>query len=39
MWQGRIRNALASLGVIANLSNRSKSIAAIGIELAYFTSE
>lgn len=39
MWQGRMRNTLASLGVSANLSSRSKSIAAVGLELAYFTSE
>ncbi|EJD01213.1 mitochondrial distribution and morphology protein 10 [Fomitiporia mediterranea MF3/22] len=39
MWEGRIRNALVSFGVISNLVNRSKPITAIGLELAYFSSE
>lgn len=39
MWEGRIRNALVSFGVISNLVNRSKPITAVGLELAYFSSE
>lgn len=39
LWEGRLRNALVSMGVISNLSNRSRPIAAIGLELAYFSSE
>ncbi|THH03589.1 hypothetical protein EW145_g6161 [Phellinidium pouzarii] len=39
MWEGRIRNALVSCGVMSNLTNRSKPITAVGLELAYFSSE
>ena len=39
MWEGRIRNALVSFGIISNLVNRSKPITAVGLELAYFSSE
>lgn len=39
MWEGRIRNLLISLGVASNLSNRSKPIKSIGVELSYFSSE
>ncbi|KAI5125028.1 hypothetical protein M0805_007452 [Coniferiporia weirii] len=39
MWEGRIRNALVSCGVMSNLANRSKPITAVGLELAYFSSE
>ncbi|KAH8118329.1 mitochondrial distribution and morphology protein 10 [Phellopilus nigrolimitatus] len=39
MWEGRIRNALVSFGVISNLVNRSKPITAVGLELSYFSSE
>ncbi|KAG8901478.1 Mitochondrial distribution and morphology protein 10 [Tulasnella sp. 403] len=38
MWEGRLRNALFSLGVISDLSNRSKPISSMGLELAYFSS-
>ncbi|KAG8689960.1 Mitochondrial distribution and morphology protein 10 [Ceratobasidium sp. 423] len=37
MWEGRIRNMLVSLGVASDLSNRSKPIKSIGLELAYFS--
>ncbi|CCO27614.1 Mitochondrial distribution and morphology protein 10 AltName: Full=Mitochondrial inheritance component MDM10 [Rhizoctonia solani AG-1 IB] len=37
MWEGRIRNMLVSLGVVSDLSNRSKPIKSIGLELAYFS--
>ncbi|KAK0206159.1 mitochondrial distribution and morphology protein 10 [Desarmillaria ectypa] len=39
MWEGRVRNMLVSLGVVSDLSNRSKPIKAIGLELSYFASE
>jgi len=39
LWEGRIRNALVSLGVKSNLSDRTKPIKAIGMELAYFSSD
>ncbi|KAJ7591213.1 mitochondrial distribution and morphology protein 10 [Mycena floridula] len=38
MWEGRLRNMLVSLGVVSNLSNRSRPIKAIGLELSYFSS-
>ena len=38
MWEGRIRNLLVSLGIVSNLSNRTKPIKAIGLELSYFSS-
>jgi mitochondrial distribution and morphology protein 10 len=38
MWEGRIRNLLVSLGVVSNLSSRSKPIKTIGLELSYFSS-
>ncbi|KAK0490628.1 mitochondrial distribution and morphology protein 10 [Armillaria novae-zelandiae] len=38
MWEGRVRNMLVSLGVVSDLSNRSKPIKAIGLELSYFAS-
>ncbi|CAE6469367.1 unnamed protein product [Rhizoctonia solani] len=37
MWEGRIRNMLVSLGVVSDMSNRSKPIKSIGLELAYFS--
>ncbi|KAG8740921.1 Mitochondrial distribution and morphology protein 10 [Ceratobasidium sp. 428] len=37
MWEGRVRNMLVSLGVVSDLSNRSKPIRSIGLELAYFS--
>ncbi|KAG9090812.1 Mitochondrial distribution and morphology protein 10 [Ceratobasidium sp. UAMH 11750] len=37
MWEGRVRNLLVSLGVVSDLSNRSKPIRSIGLELAYFS--
>ncbi|KAF9514168.1 hypothetical protein BS47DRAFT_1372374 [Hydnum rufescens UP504] len=39
MWEGRIGKTLVSLGVVSDFSNRSKPIRAIGLELAYFSSE
>jgi len=38
MWEGRLRNLLVSLGVVSNLSDRSKPIKSIGLELSYFSS-
>lgn len=38
MWEGRLRNMLVSLGVVSDLSSRSKPIKAIGLELSYFSS-
>ncbi|KAH7100683.1 mitochondrial distribution and morphology protein 10 [Auriculariales sp. MPI-PUGE-AT-0066] len=38
MWEGRIKNLLVSLGVVSDLTNRSKPIRTIGLELAYFSS-
>ncbi|QRV73082.1 distribution and morphology protein [Ceratobasidium sp. AG-Ba] len=37
MWEGRVRNLLVSLGIVSDLSNRSKPIRSIGLELAYFS--
>ncbi|KAF9534428.1 mitochondrial distribution and morphology protein 10 [Crepidotus variabilis] len=39
MWEGRLRNMLVSLGVVSDLSSRSKFIKALGLEVAYFSSE
>lgn len=39
MWEGRLRNMLISLGVVSNLSDRSKPIKSIGLELSYFSSD
>ncbi|KAG8886491.1 Mitochondrial distribution and morphology protein 10 [Tulasnella sp. 331] len=39
MWETRLRNALFSLGVVSDLSNRSKPIRSVGLEIAYFSSE
>ncbi|KIY53499.1 mitochondrial distribution and morphology protein 10 [Fistulina hepatica ATCC 64428] len=38
MWEGRLRNMLISLGVVSNLSARSKPIQSLGLELSYFSS-
>ncbi|OBZ76117.1 Mitochondrial distribution and morphology protein 10 [Grifola frondosa] len=38
LWEGRVRNILVSLGVVSNLSSRSKPIKTIGVELSYFSS-
>ncbi|KAG6832985.1 Mitochondrial distribution and morphology protein 10 [Tricholoma furcatifolium] len=38
MWEGRIRNMLVSLGVVADVSSKFKPIKAIGLELSYFSS-
>ncbi|PCH41257.1 mitochondrial distribution and morphology protein 10 [Wolfiporia cocos MD-104 SS10] len=38
MWEGRLHNMLVSLGVVSNLTSRSKPIKAIGLELSYFSS-
>ena len=38
MWEGRVKNLLVSLGVVSDLTNRSKPIRAVGLELAYFSS-
>ncbi|KAH7930250.1 hypothetical protein BV22DRAFT_1055122 [Leucogyrophana mollusca] len=37
MWEGRIKQMLVSLGVVSDLSSRSKPIKAIGLELSYFS--
>ncbi|KAF9563656.1 mitochondrial distribution and morphology protein 10 [Agrocybe pediades] len=39
MWEGRLRNMLVSLGVVSDLSSRAKPIKALGLEVAYFSSE
>jgi len=39
MWEGRLRNMLVSLGVVSDLSSRSKFIKALGLEIAFFSSE
>ena len=39
LWEGRLRKVLVGLGVVSNLANRSEPIKAMGLELAYFTSE
>ncbi|ETW84539.1 hypothetical protein HETIRDRAFT_433326 [Heterobasidion irregulare TC 32-1] len=38
MWEGRLKNLLISLGVVSNLSSRSKPIKSLGLELSYFSS-
>ncbi|KAI0960056.1 Mitochondrial distribution and morphology protein 10, variant 2 [Taiwanofungus camphoratus] len=38
MWEGRLYNMLVSLGIVSNLSSRSKPIKAVGLELSYFSS-
>jgi distribution and morphology protein 10 len=38
MWEGRIRHMLVGLGVVSDLSNRTKPIKAIGLEVSYFSS-
>ncbi|KAG9047486.1 Mitochondrial distribution and morphology protein 10 [Tulasnella sp. UAMH 9824] len=38
MWESRLRNALFSLGVVSDLSDRSKPIRSMGLEIAYFSS-
>ncbi|EED84728.1 predicted protein [Postia placenta Mad-698-R] len=38
MWEGRLHNMLVSLGIVSNLTSRSKPIKAIGLELSYFSS-
>ncbi|KIJ70259.1 hypothetical protein HYDPIDRAFT_172130 [Hydnomerulius pinastri MD-312] len=37
MWEGRLKKMLVSLGVVSDLSSRSKPIKAIGLELSYFS--
>lgn len=37
LWEGRLKQMLVSLGVISDLSSRSKPITAIGLELSYFS--
>jgi distribution and morphology protein 10 len=39
MWEGRIRQMLVGLGVVSDLSSRSKPIKTIGLEVSYFSSE
>lgn len=39
MWEGRIRNMLVSLGIKSDLTDRTKPIKAIGLEMSYFSSE
>ncbi|KIJ19909.1 hypothetical protein PAXINDRAFT_68204 [Paxillus involutus ATCC 200175] len=37
LWEGRVKRMLVSLGVVSDLSSRSKPIKAIGLELSYFS--
>ncbi|KAI8379264.1 uncharacterized protein BYT42DRAFT_568246 [Radiomyces spectabilis] len=37
MWEGRFKNALFSLGLTADLSNRTSPIRTIGLEVQYFS--
>ncbi|KAL4076002.1 hypothetical protein V8B97DRAFT_86237 [Scleroderma yunnanense] len=37
LWEGRLKRMLVSLGVVSDLSSRSKPIKAIGLELSYFS--
>jgi len=37
LWEGRLKQMLVSLGVVSDLSSRSKPIKAIGLELSYFS--
>lgn len=37
LWEGRLKQMLVSLGVISDLSSRSKPVKAIGLELSYFS--
>ncbi|KAF9246930.1 hypothetical protein BU15DRAFT_84524 [Melanogaster broomeanus] len=37
LWEGRLKKMLVSLGVISDLSSRSKPIKGIGLELSYFS--
>ncbi|PPQ99904.1 hypothetical protein CVT24_009585 [Panaeolus cyanescens] len=39
MWEGRLRNMLVSLGIVSDLSSRTKPIKALGLEVAFFSSE
>ncbi|KAI7865686.1 hypothetical protein BDF14DRAFT_1822312 [Spinellus fusiger] len=37
IWEGRLKNTLFSIGLTANLSNRSNPIRTIGMEVQYFS--
>ncbi|KAI9574943.1 hypothetical protein HD554DRAFT_2012043 [Boletus coccyginus] len=37
LWEGRFKQMLVSLGVVSDLTSRSKPITAIGLELSYFS--
>jgi len=37
MWEGRLKQVLVSLGVVSDLSSRSKPIKGIGLEVSYFS--
>ncbi|PVG00566.1 hypothetical protein CPB86DRAFT_701009 [Serendipita vermifera] len=37
LWEGRLKQVLVGLGVVSDLSNRSKPIRALGVEVAYFS--
>lgn len=39
MWEGRVGQTLISLGAKSDFSNKSKPISALGLELAYFSSD
>lgn len=38
LWEGRLRNVLVSLGVVADLSSRIKPVRALGVDIQYFSS-
>ncbi|KAF8351126.1 mitochondrial distribution and morphology protein 10 [Amanita rubescens] len=39
LWEGRLKSMLVGLGVVADLSHRSRPIRGVGLELSYFSSD
>jgi mitochondrial distribution and morphology protein 10 len=39
LWEGRLKSMLIGLGVVADLSHRSRPIRGVGLELSYFSSD
>ncbi|KAF8640041.1 hypothetical protein AX17_001283 [Amanita inopinata Kibby_2008] len=39
LWEGRLKSMLVGLGVVADLSHRSRPIKGIGLEVSYFSSD
>ncbi|KIL68329.1 hypothetical protein M378DRAFT_158874 [Amanita muscaria Koide BX008] len=39
LWEGRLKSMLVSLGVLADLSHRSKPLKGVGLEVSYFSSD